>query len=312
MTAEQPIFELENVSYRYPTGTEALKNVNMEIYKGARVAILGPNGGGKTTLLEILDGLLSASHGTVKAMGVILNDATINSKEIYAFRRKVGFVFQDPDIELFSPTVYDDIAFGPLHLGIPEEEINERVERALNLLNMEELKNKHPYNLSSGEKRRAAIAAVLSIDPEVLLFDEPTADLDPKSRTELISIINGLNRKGKTIITATHDVNAVPMLADRVYVLNKRIIAEGTSRRIFSDSELLKENNLDVPEVFKLFEVLRCFDYNCEELPLSIDEAVEHLTRTIEIEGGHIHLHIHEHTHDEMRKIKSKYDHHQP
>jgi len=145
-----------------------------------------------------------------------------------------------------------------------------------------------------------------------LLFDEPTADLDPKSRTELISIINGLNRKGKTIITATHDVNAVPMLADRVYVLNKRIIAEGTSRRIFSDSELLKENNLDVPEVFKLFEVLRCFDYNCEELPLSIDEAVEHLTRTIEIEGGHIHLHIHEHTHDEMRKIKSKYDHHQP
>jgi cobalt/nickel transport system ATP-binding protein len=128
----------------------------------------------------------------------------------------------------------------------------------------------------------------------------------------LISIINGLNRRGKTIITATHDVNAIPMLADRVYVLNKRIIAEGTSRRIFSDSELLKENNLDVPEVFKLFEVLRCFDYNCEELPLSIDEAVEHLTRTIELEGGHIHLHLHEHTHEEMRKIKGKYNHHRP
>jgi cobalt/nickel transport system ATP-binding protein len=304
------IFELENVSYSYPTGTKALENVNMEIYKGERVAILGPNGGGKTTLLELLDGLLSASHGSVKALGMILNDATLNSNEIYDFRRKVGFVFQDPDIELFSPTVYEDIAFGPLHLGIPEEEINRHVERALNLLGIEEIKNKHPYNLSGGEKRKAAIAAVLSIDPEVLLFDEPTADLDPKSRAELIEIINGLNRNGKTIITATHDVNAIPELADRVYVLNKRIIAEGTLQKIFSDVELLKENNLEVPEVFKLFEVLQCFGYNCEELPLSIEEAVEHLTRTVENEGGHIHLHIHKHTHDEMKKLKSKYEHH--
>ncbi|RZN38543.1 MAG: ATP-binding cassette domain-containing protein [Methanophagales archaeon ANME-1-THS] len=310
MTTEQPIFELENVSYKYPTGTEALKNVNMEIYKGARVAILGPAAFLFSPLLEILDGLLSASHGTVKAMGMILNDAMINSKEIYAFRRKVGFVFQDPDIELFSPTVYEDIAFGPLHLGIPEDEIKKRVERALNLLKIEELKNKHPYNLSSGEKRKAAIAAVLSIDPEVLLLDEPTADLDSKSRAELIGIINGLNRKGKTIITATHDVNAVPMLADSVYMLNKRVIAEGTLQKIFSDVELLKENNLEVPEVFKLFEVLRCFGYNCEELPLSIEEAIEHLTRTIETAEGHIHLHIHEHTHDEMRRLKDKYEHH--
>ncbi len=310
MTAKQPVFELENVSYSYPTGTKALESVNMKIYKGERVAILGPNGGGKTTLLEILDGLIPASHGSVKARGMILNDATINSNEMYGFRRKVGFVFQDPDIELFSPTVYDDVAFGPLHLGIPEEEVNIHVERALNLLGIEEIKNKHPYNLSGGEKRKAAIAAVLSIDPEIILLDEPTADLDPSSRAELIEIINRLNHNGKAIITATHDVNAVPELADRVYVLNKKIIAEGTSQKIFSDFELLKENNLEVPEVFKLFEVLQCFGYNCEDLPLSIDEAIEHLTRAVEVNGGHIHLHIHKHTHEEIGKLRSKYEHH--
>ncbi|MEA1957256.1 MAG: energy-coupling factor ABC transporter ATP-binding protein, partial [Euryarchaeota archaeon] len=150
-----------------------------------------------------------------------------------------------------------------------------------------------------------------SMEPRILVLDEPTANLDPKSRAELIKIVKDLNeREGITVIMAMHDVNAVPALADRVFVLNKRVTAEGSLQKIFSDFELLKENNLEVPEVFKLFEVLRCFGYNCEELPLSIDEAIEHLTRTIEVNGGHIHLHIHEHTHEEMRKLKTKYEHH--
>ncbi|MFZ2070692.1 MAG: ATP-binding cassette domain-containing protein [Halobacteriota archaeon] len=302
------LFELEDVSFRYPTGAEVLKNVNMVIYKGERVAILGPNGGGKTTLLELLDGLFAASHGTVRGMGMTLNEATINSKEMYAFRRKVGFVFQDTDIELFSPTVAEDIAFGPRHLGISEAEIEESVERSLNLLNIEQIKDKHPYNLSGGEKRKAAIAAVLSIDPEVLLLDEPTADLDPKSRAELIGIIDGLNSQGKTIITATHDINAISELADRVYVLNRSIIAEDTPRKIFADVELLQENHLEVPEVYKLFEVLRCFGYPCEDLPLSIDDAVAELTKAINTR--HIHLHIHEHTHEDVKRVRSKYEHH--
>ena len=303
------IFELENVSFRYPTGTEALRNVNMTIYRGERVAILGPNGGGKTTLLEILDGLFAASQGIVRAMGLVLNDATINSKAIYEFRRQVGLVFQDTDIELFSPTVYDDIAFGPRHLGIPESEIEECVERTLNLMKITAIKDKHPYNLSGGEKRKAAIAAVLSIDPEVLLLDEPTADLDPRSRVELIKIINELNKKGKTIIVATHDINALSELADRVYVLNKQVIAEGTPREIFNDVELLRDNNLEVPEVYKLFEVLRCFGYPCEELPLSIDDAVMELTKTVNTR--HIHLHIHEHTHEDVKRVRSRYEHHE-
>ncbi len=307
---KKAIFELDDVFYYYPTGSEALRNVSMEIYEGERVAILGPNGGGKTTLLKILDGLIPASRGSVRAFGKVLNSATLNSKEIYEFRSKVGFVFQDPDIELFSPTVYDDVAFGPQHLDIPGEEIDERVERALKLLNIVGLKDKHPYNLSGGEKRKAAIAAILSIDPEVILMDEPTSDLDPKSRSELIGIIRELNNEGKTIIISTHDVNAIPDLMDRVYVLNKTIIAEGTPQEIFSDFELIKANNLEVPEIFKLFEVLRCFGYNCEDLPLSIDEAIKQLTKVAETHEGHIHLHIHEHTHDHLDKLRDRYNHH--
>ncbi len=305
----QLLFDLNEVSYEYPNGMKALEDINIRIYRGERVVILGPNGAGKTTLLKILDALVPPSSGRVKAFDMILDERSVK-RDIYSFRRKVGFVFQDPDVMLFSPTVRDDIAFGLLHLGISDEEVKERVERVLDLFGIEKIKDKHPYNLSGGEKRKAAIAAVLSIDPDVLLFDEPTADLDPKSRSELIGIINQLNAEGKTIIIATHDVNAVPDLADRVYVLNKRIIGEGTPREIFSDVNLLKEANLEVPEILKLFEVLKCFGYNCEELPLSIDEAIEDLTRTVETEGGHIHLHIHEHTHDEIKEFRNKYEHH--
>jgi len=305
----QLLFDLNEVSYEYPNGMKALEDINLRIYRGERVVILGPNGAGKTTLLKILDALVPPSSGRVKAFDMILDERSVK-RDIYSFRRKVGFVFQDPDVMLFSPTVWDDIAFGLLHLGISDEEVKERVERVLDLFGIEKIKDKHPYNLSGGEKRKAAIAAVLSIDPDVLLFDEPTADLDPKSRSELIGIINQLNAEGKTIIIATHDVNAVPDLADRVYVLNKRIIGEGTPREIFSDVTLLKEANLEVPEILKLFEVLKCFGYNCEELPLSIDEAIEDLTRTVETEGGHIHLHIHEHTHDEIKEFRNKYEHH--
>jgi len=177
------------------------------------------------------------------------------------------------------------------------------------LLNIEHLKNKHPYNLSGGEKKKAAIASVLSIKPEVILFDEPTTGLDPKSRNELIRIINTLNKEGKTIIIATHDVNAIPDIADRVYVLNKRIIASGTTREIFSNIDLLKKTNLEIPEILKLFKVLNAFGYNCKDLPLSIDEAIEQLTRTIETEGGHIHLHIHKHTHQNLKNLKDSFNH---
>lgn len=310
------MFELKNVSFSYPKGPvkkqeipPALFNINMKIYKGERVVILGPNGGGKTTLLRILDALTEISGGSINALGFNLVEDMNNKKKMFEFRKKVGFVFQNPDEELFSPTVYEDIIFGPLHLGLSKEEIETRANKVLDLFSIHKIKDKHPYNLSGGEKKKAAIAAVLSIDPDIILLDEPTSGLDPKSRADLISIINELHRKGKTIITATHDVNATLEIADRVYVLNKQIIAEGPVREIFSNVKLLKETNLEIPEILKLFKVLNAFGYNCEQIPLSINEAIEHITQTIETEGGHIHLHIHEHTHNDLKNLKHDFDH---
>ncbi len=297
---------IKNLSYTYSEDTRALESVNMTVHEGERIAIVGPNGAGKTTLLLHLNGILHGTDGQVEVFGKSVDK--VKREEII---KDIGLVFQDPDDQLFMPTIFDDLAFGPINLGLKEDEVRERVEKALLTLGLSGYENRCPHHLSYGEKKKASLAAVMSMEPRILVLDEPTANLDPRSRAELIEIIKGLNeREGITIVTATHDVNAVPTLADRVYVLNKRIIAEGTSQKIFSDVELLKENNLEVPEVFKLFEVLQCFGYNCEELPLSVDDAIEHLTRTVETEGGHIHLHIHKHTHDQVRKLKDKYEHH--
>ena len=297
---------IRNLGYTYPDGTRALENVNMAVYEGEKIAIVGPNGAGKTTFLLHLNGILRGTDGRVEVFG-----KSVEKEKREDIIKEVGLVFQDPDDQLFMPTLFDDLAFGPMNLGLREDEVRERVKKALFSLGLSEYENRCPHHLSYGEKKKASLAAVMSMEPRILVLDEPTANLDPRSRAELIGIIKELNeREGITIVIATHDVNAIPALADRVYVLNKRIIAEGTLQKIFSDFELLKENNLEVPEVFKLFEVLRCFGYNCEELPLSIDEAIEHLTRTVEVNGGHIHLHIHEHTHDEVRKLKDKYEHH--
>lgn len=297
---------VRKLSYEYPDGTKALEDLNLEVHEGERIAIVGPNGAGKTTFLLHLNGILRGSDGEVEVFGKSVNK--VKREEII---KDLGIVFQDSDDQLFMPTLFDDLAFGPINLGLPEEEVRARVKNALFSLGLSGYEDRCPHHLSYGEKRKASLAAVMSMEPRILVLDEPTANLDPKSRAELIGIIRKLNdREGITIVTATHDVNAIPALADRVYVLNKRIIAEGTSREIFSDVDLLKEANLEVPEVFKLFEVLRCFGYNCEELPLSVDDAIEHLTNTVENGGGHIHLHVHRHTHDEVRKLKNKYEHH--
>ena len=297
---------IRNLCYTYPDGTKVLEDVSLEVYEGERIAIVGPNGAGKTTFLLHLNGILPGSDGQVEVFGKSVDK--VKREEII---KEVGIVFQDPDDQLFMPTLFDDLAFGPINMGLKENEVRERVEKTILSLGLTGYENRSPHHLSGGEKKKAALAAVMSMEPRILVLDEPTANLDPRSRAELIASIKRLNEEeGITIVIATHDVNAVPELVDRVYVLNKRIIAEGTLQKIFSDVELLKKNNLEVPEVFKLFEVLKCFGYNCEELPLSINEAIEHLTRTVETEGGHIHLHIHEHTHEEVRKLKCKYEHH--
>ncbi len=168
-----------------------------------------------------------------------------------------------------------------------------------------------PHNLSNGQKKRVALASVLSMESKVLVLDEPTANLDPRSCADFISLINDLNKRdGITTIIAMYDVNALPELADRVYVLNRRIVAEGPPREIFSDWELLKTNNLEALDVFKLFKVLKCFGYSSDDLPLSFDEAVEVLTKTMGGREGYVHLHIHEHTHKEISNLMQSYNHH--
>ncbi|TGC07279.1 energy-coupling factor ABC transporter ATP-binding protein [Methanolobus halotolerans] len=298
--------KVEGLSYSYSDGTKALEGIDLTIYKGEKVVVVGPNGAGKTTFFLHLNGTIKNPAGNITVFGRSISEMRIEERI-----HEVGVVFQDPDDQLFMPTVFDDVAFGPVNMGLEENEVKKRVIKALLKVGLEGFETKVPHNLSYGQKKRLALAAVLSMEPKVLVLDEPTANLDPKSRADFISLINELNeRDGITTIIAMHDVNALPELANRVYVLNRRIVAEGSPRKIFSDWELLRENNLEAPDVFKLFKVLNCFGYSSDDLPLSFDEAIQILTRTIEGKDGHIHLHVHEHTHKELSDVVNSYNHH--
>ncbi len=297
---------VKNLSYKYPDGSKALEDVNMEMYEGERIVIVGPNGAGKTTFMLHLNGTLHGTEGQIEIFG-----KSVDKMKRAEIVKEVGMVFQDPDDQLFMPTIFDDIAFGPINMGLKEDEVRERVGKAISSLGLSGFEDRAPHHLSFGEKKKASLAAVMAMEPRILVLDEPTANLDPSSRTELIAILNDLNkREGITMVIATHDVNAIPELADRIYALNRTIIETGTPREIFFNGNLLKQNKLDVPDVFKLFDVMRCFGFNCDKLPLSLDEAVSGLTKVIETGGGHIHLHIHEHTHDEVKKWREKYGYH--
>ncbi len=298
--------KVQGLNYSYPDGTRALKNVNMEIFPGEKVGVVGPNGAGKTTLFLHLNGTIKNPEDNILIFG-----KEIGSLQAGERIHNVGVVFQDPDDQLFMPTIFDDIAFGPINMGLPEDEVRLRVKTALARVGLEGFEDRVPHNLSYGQKKRAAIAAVLSMEPKIIILDEPTANLDPKSRAELIKLLNRLNGEGITTIIATHDVNSLPELADRIYIINQEIVAEGTPREIFSDWELLKRNDLEAPDVFKMFKVLTCFGYDCEELPLSLNEAVTELTKTIGNSEGHVHLHIHDHTHSQVQKYMHNYNHHQ-
>lgn len=298
------IISVKDLSYRYPGGEKALQDVSLEISRGEALVFLGPNGAGKSTLLLHLTGVLKG-EGLVKVFGEEVRKK--NRKDLI---REIGMVFQNPDDQLFMPTIFDDVAFGPLNMGLSEGEVRERVSDALQRVGLQDYENRMPHQLSLGEKKKAALATILSMDPEIIVLDEPTANLDPKSRRDLVGVIRDLKERGKTIVISTHDVSLVPELADRVYVLDKGIVAEGTPREIFLNMELLKKTNLEIPPISQLFEVLACFGYNCSALPLSMDEAVKHLTEIMETGDGHVHLHLHEHTHSELKKLKDKYGHH--
>jgi cobalt/nickel transport system ATP-binding protein len=232
--------DLEHVHFRYPDGYEALRGIDLAIGHGEKVALVGPNGAGKSTLMLHLNGTHTASHGTVRIGGTLVGRDTIRR-----IRAEVGLVFQDPDDQLFSPTVLDDVAFGPLHMGLPHDEIHARVERALEAVGMRGYERRVPHRLSLGQRKRVALATVLSMDPTVLVFDEPSAGLDPRGRRELIGLLRSLDQ---TLLVSTHDMRLVAEVFPRTVVMDDGVIvADGTTDAILGDDPLLEAHGLERP-----------------------------------------------------------------
>ena len=239
--------------YTYPDGTEALKGVNFKVMEGERVAVIGSNGSGKSTLFYHLNGLFSPTKGTV-----LINEEEITKTNLDKIRMTVGLVFQDPDDQLFAPTVWEDVAFGPRNMGLSKREVAERVNSALNMLHIADLKDKRPDNLSGGQKRLVSIAGVLAMNPEIIVLDEPTSNLDPCTSTAVMHLLVDLSRRMNiALIIATHDVDAIPQYADKIYVMHRgRFVAEGTPEVVFSNASVVRESHLRLPRIARLMEIL--------------------------------------------------------
>ncbi len=271
--ANIPAFRLTEVGYGYDEGVVALRDVSLTIGMGETVAILGANGCGKSTLIKMLDGLIHPQQGRIEAFGEPLTEESLRDEKFaYRFRRRVGFIFQNSDAQLFSPTVKDEIAFGPLQMGLSVEETERRIRDVAHLLDITRLLERPPFQLSGGEKKRVAIAASLAVNPDVLLLDEPTNGLDPRSQYGLVELLVHLSAAGKTLITATHDLNIVPRIAARSLVFSEEhtVVADAASREILADLPLLLRVNL----------------------------VHENLHRHGDIIHTHPHAHTHDHSHN--------------
>jgi cobalt/nickel transport system ATP-binding protein len=230
------VIEIKNLSYNYPDGHRGLSSVDLVVWPGDNVAVIGPNGAGKSTLLLHLNGILRG-NSTVKICGL-----TVEEKNLKEIRKKVGLIFQDPEDQLFSLNVFDDVAFGPINMGLTESEVKQHVAQALQWVNMAGYEQRSPHHLSVGEKKRIAIATVLSLDPEILVIDEPTSNLDPRSKWSLVEL---LNRLPITKIIATHDLELVRALCHRTMVMDEgKIAADGKTENILDDIPLLRAHGL--------------------------------------------------------------------
>lgn len=241
------IFELKDVWFSYLGKYPALRGIDINIKQGEKITVIGANGSGKSTLLQMLDGLIFPDKGAIRYFGAELKESSFNDdKYSENFRKKVGFIFQNPDVQLFCPTVREDIMFGPSQLSLPGEETAKRLDEITEILNINSLMDRAPHQLSIGEKRKVSIASVLIIDPEVLILDEPTAGLDPLTTRHIIDMLIKANMSGKTIITATHDLHIVEEISDIVHVFSqeKKIIKSGKPDEILNNIQLLQDNNL--------------------------------------------------------------------
>lgn len=240
--------QIKDLAYAYPDGHQALFGVNLDLRRGEKVALLGPNGAGKTTLVMHLNGIIPTMQGTVSVAGQVV--AADNKEQLTEIRHKVGIVFQDPDDQLFMPTVGEDVAFGPYNAGLRGTELENAVKTALELVGMYEFLDRPPHHLSFGQRRRVAVATVLAMKPEILVMDEPSSNLDPASRRELADIVRSLD---VTLLMVTHDLPFAYELCERSVILSGGVIvADGSTESILKDSDLLSANRLELPKGFAL------------------------------------------------------------
>lgn len=265
------MIKISRLGYAYPGGTKALDGVTLAVPEGSFLAVMGANGSGKSTLLRHLNGLLVSQQGSVTVGGVKLGKKTFEQ-----VNRFTGFVFQDPNDQIFAPTVRDDICYGPRNLGLDEAEVGRRVEWAATRAGISELLDRPIHHLSYGQKKSLSIAGVLAMKPRLLILDEPTASLDPMGEKRIMRLLLELNRQGMTVVMATHDVDLVPLYAERVCLLRGgKVAVEGGLKQVFGDQELIQRCNLRLPRIAYLFEMFP----DLTELPLTVGMARKELER---------------------------------
>lgn len=294
---DSSVIRLDNVHFTYPDGHQVLKGLSFDVERGEKVALIGPNGAGKSTLMSLLNGVQMSSEGHVHIDGM-----EVTKDNLIRIRQKVGIVFQDPDDQLFCPTVFDDVAFGPLNLGLPRDEIESRVNDALNIVGLNGFEQRSSFHLSFGERKRLALATVLSYQPDILVFDEPSTNMDPLNRRKLIEWLKDCE---KTILLCTHDLDIALEVCSRCLVLNGGgIVADGQSREVLYDRQLLEVNKLELPLALMTHELLHGV-LNTSQMDSEHRQIISnflHAHRHVHGPEGHehVHLHAHGHSHDHL------------
>lgn len=297
--ARDNAIEVDNVFFTYPDGHDVIKGLSCTIGHGEKVALIGPNGAGKSTFMSLLNGVLLSCEGKV-----VIDGLEIKKENLIEVRRKVGIVFQDPDDQLFCPTVFDDVAFGPLNLGLSKDEIHQRVKDALEMVGLTGREERPSFHLSFGERKRLALATVLSYQPEILVFDEPSTNMDPLSRRRMI---DWLKTSDKTILMCTHDLDIALEVCYRCIVLTDgKIVADGLASEILYDRTLLEANSLELPLALQTHELLHDMLQTATMDEEHRDVIKNFLHAHLHIHGPdqhkHVHLHAHEHGHEHLHE----------
>lgn len=284
------IIQTENMSFIYPDGTPALQDINMEIKQGERVAIVGSNGAGKSTLFTHFNGILKPTSGMIK---IGEKPFSYQKKDLMEIRQKIGIVFQNPDDQLFAPTVTEDVAFGPINLGLSKEEVEKRVVDSLAMVGMSGFGKKAPHHLSGGQKKRIAIAGILAMKPEIIVLDEPTTGLDPSGVKQIMNILYELNKNENiSIIISSHDVEIIAQFADKIFVLHEgKIVGQGTPEEIFNNPKVIEKAHLEPPKAAELLYLLKEQGLSLN-IKLTIEEAYHEILHALGVKAYHNLLHL--------------------